>query len=202
MAAVPSTIDPWALKRASLVYPMPVAMACGRVLRARTPQEKIDASLRAGEILARYLAAVALSSFAARDGDKDMALSALQGNLAYGHFLSLVQQVSKLNIAHPARPYIDAGFKPKKGSALGVTDAALQALLELRNELGHQLDTLYSRKEGSRSGARGSTRWCRGTLVFATFRHRRSTANQENYLRSTAIADGRVCGSTAGRDRT
>lgn len=143
MAAVPSTINPWALKRASLVYPMPVAMACGRVLRARTPQEKIDASLRAGEILARYLAAVALSSFSARDGGEELALPPLEGNLAFGHFLSLIQQVSKLNTAHPARPYIDAGFKPKKGTALGVTDAALQALLELRNELGHQLDTLH-----------------------------------------------------------
>src|SRR4051812_46141514 len=49
-----------------LVYPQPLALACGRVLRARSPQEKLDAILKCAEMLARYLAAVAVSSFAAR----------------------------------------------------------------------------------------------------------------------------------------
>ena len=46
----------WALRRGSLVYPSPVAIACGRVLRARTASERVNACLKAGEVLARYLA--------------------------------------------------------------------------------------------------------------------------------------------------
>lgn len=148
MVPVLSTIDPWALKRASLVYPMPVAMACGRVLRARTPQEKVDASLRAAETLTRYLAAVALSSFAARESGDARGLAPLQGNLAFGHFLTLVQQVAALNLPHPAEPYLAAGFHPKKGkeSKTAPTDAALIALLTLRNDLQHDLNTLGEAK--------------------------------------------------------
>jgi hypothetical protein len=148
MAAVPSTINPWALKRASLVCPMPVAMACGRVLRARTPEEKIDASLRAAETLTRYLASVALSSFAARESGDALSLAPLQGNLAFGHFLTLVQQVAALNLPHPAEPYLAAGFRPKRGKEPkpAPTDAALIALLTLRNDLQHDLNTLSEAK--------------------------------------------------------
>lgn len=144
MAAVPSTIDPWALKRASLVYPMPVAMACGRVHRARTPQEKVDAALRAGEIFTRYLAAIAMSSFAAREPGDDLRLEPLEGNLNWGDFLSLVQQVAALIVRHPAAPYLAAGFGTKTGKKpkSRPTDDALVALLNLRNQLGHELAAL------------------------------------------------------------
>lgn len=131
-----------AFRRASLIYPQPVAIACGRVLRARSHPERLDACLRAGEVLTRYVAAVALSSFAAREGGDALNISALEGNLAFGHFLSTAQQVANIEVPHPAEPYLSAGFKPKKGQSTGVTYAALEALLNLRNELGHQLQTI------------------------------------------------------------
>ena len=68
-----------AFRRSSLIYPQPVAIACGRVLRARSDSERLDACLRAGEVLARYITAVALSSFAAREGGDALNISALDG---------------------------------------------------------------------------------------------------------------------------
>ncbi|WP_147407767.1 hypothetical protein [Rhodopseudomonas palustris] len=131
-----------AFRRASLIYPQPVAIACGRVLRARSPSERLDACLRAGEVLTRYIAAVALSSFGAREGGDGLDISVLEGNLAFGHFLSTAQQIANIEVPHPLGPYLAAGFKPKKGQLTGVTYAALEALLNLRNELGHQLQTI------------------------------------------------------------
>ena len=54
--------EQWPLRRGSLIYPMPVAIACGRVLRARTAAERVNACLKAAEVLTRYLAAVAVAS--------------------------------------------------------------------------------------------------------------------------------------------
>ena len=131
-----------ALRRASLIYPQPVAIACGRILRARSHTERLDACVRAGEVLARYVAAVALSSFAARQGGDALDISILEGALSFGHFLSTAQQVSNVGVPHPAAPYLAAGFKPKKGQEIGVTYSALESLLNLRNELGHQLRSI------------------------------------------------------------
>lgn len=136
-------------RRASLIYPQPVAIACGRVLRARSHSEKLDACLRAGEVLTRYITAVALSSFAAREGGDGLNISLLEGNLAFGHFLSTAQQVANIEVPHPAEPYLSAGFKPKRGQLTGVSYSALEALLNLRNELGHQLQTINAPKAQS-----------------------------------------------------
>src|SRR5664279_2596282 len=95
-----------AFRRASLIYPQPVAVACGRVLRARSHSERLDACLRAGEVLSRYIAAVALSSFAARDGGDGLNVSVLNGNLAFGHFLTTAQQVANIEVPHPADSYL------------------------------------------------------------------------------------------------
>ena len=70
----------------------------------------------------------------------------LDGNLAFGHFLSTAQQVANIEVPHPAEAYLSAGFKPKKGQLTGVTYSALEALLNLRNELGHQLQTINAPK--------------------------------------------------------
>jgi hypothetical protein len=131
-----------ALRRASLIYPQPVAIACGRVSRARSQAERLDACLRAAEVVARYVTAVALSSFAAREGGDSLNISPLDGNLSFGQFLSAAQQVANIEVPHPAAPYLNAGFKPKKGEAAGVTYASLEALLIIRNELGHQLQAM------------------------------------------------------------
>lgn len=144
-----TTADQWPLRRGSLIYPTPVAIACGRVLRARTAAERVNACLKAAEVLARYLAAVAVASFASRDEDAEPKFSELSGNLSFGHFLKTVQEVAGAKGNHPAAPLLAQGFKAtkrNKDTLRGKTDAALVALLELRNDLGHELRNLDEAK--------------------------------------------------------
>ena len=49
------------------VYPQPVAISCGRIVRSRSPESLVDAILKSAEILARYLATIGLASFASRE---------------------------------------------------------------------------------------------------------------------------------------
>lgn len=141
--------DQWALRRGSLIYPTPVAIACGRVVRARTAAERVNASLKAAEVLTRYLAAVAVASFASRDDDPEAKLSELSGDLSFGHFLTTIQEVAGAKWNHPAAPLLAQGFrttKRNKETVRGETDAALVSLLELRNGLGHELRNLDEAK--------------------------------------------------------
>lgn len=135
----------WPIRRSSLVYPSPVAIASGRVLRARTASERVNATLKAAEVLARYLACVAAASFATRTEDGATKLTSLQGNLSFGHFLTIVQEVAGSSTPHPAAPLLAQGFKAKKQNketVRGKSDGALVSLLELRNDLGHELRNL------------------------------------------------------------
>ena len=136
-------------ERGSWIYPQPVAMSCGRVIRTRSPESFLDTVLKGGEILTRYLATVALASFSARsDSAASLPISSgLAGPLSFGTFLTIVQQAAKHDSAHPIKPYLQAGFpKKKSGSPQGkvpaTTDEALVALLELRNSLGHDLASI------------------------------------------------------------
>lgn len=147
----------WAIRRASLVYPTPVAIASGRVHRARTAAERVTATLKAAEVLARYLAAVAASSFASRAEDGTVKLTALEGNLAFGHFLTVIQEAAGSAMIHPATPLLAQGFKSKKQNketVRGKTDAALVELLELRNDLGHELRNLDEAKAAAIEASR------------------------------------------------
>ena len=136
--------DSWAFKRAALIYPQPVASASGRILRTSTPQEQIDACLKAAEILCRYLAALALSSLRSRDiEDFPDNVKPLSGALSFGHYLSVVQAIAKAG-QHPLYPYFKP-FRPRgkgRSKAPGKADATLGTLLTLRNEIGHDLVTL------------------------------------------------------------
>ncbi|MBK1699957.1 ATP-binding protein [Thiococcus pfennigii] len=141
--------EQWPLRRASLIYPTPVAIACGRVLRTRTAAERVNACLKAAEVLTRYLAAVAVASFASRDDDAEAKLSELSGNLSFGHFLTTVQEVAGANGNHPAASLLAQGFKAtkrNKETVRGKTDGALVSLLGLRNDLGHELRNLDEAK--------------------------------------------------------
>ncbi len=99
---VEATAEQWPLSRGRHIYPTPVAIACGRVLRARTPAERVNACLKAAEVLTRYLAAVTLASFASRDEDAEANLSKLSGNLSFGHFLTTLQEITAARKQHPA----------------------------------------------------------------------------------------------------
>lgn len=124
-------------ERAAQLYPQPIAIACGRLCRARGAQEELDAALRAGEILTRYMAALALCSVTSRPADADAPpLCDFGGNLSFGKFLSVVQWAIGLACAHPLKPFFD-----KVGAAKN-WDAPLIDLLELRNELGHDLQNI------------------------------------------------------------
>ena len=134
-------------ERGSVVYPQPVAMSCGRIIRTRSHESLLDAVLKGGEIFARYLASVSIASFSART---DLAstlkiFSDLSGPLSFGSFLTIVQQAAKNESIHPIKPYLLAGFTQKKNPAQSQpnlstnTEEALSCLLTLRNHLGHDL---------------------------------------------------------------
>ena len=132
------------LRKATIVYPQPIAIAAGQVLRSRSPQERVDACLKAGEVIARYVAALALATFRARDvvaQIEERVIKPLAGPLSFGHFLSLIQKIAELQSDHPLASYL-APFRKKRRGERGVADDGLVALLELRNGLGHDLARL------------------------------------------------------------
>ena len=137
----------WAFRRGSRVYPHPVAVACGRLLRARSAESLVDAAIKGGEVLTRYLALTALASYAARSegSDESVDLGSFDGPLSFGHFLTLTRDLARTPGDHPLRNQLAAGVNPKgkgKQQRPGPTDEALEELLNLRNELGHDLSSL------------------------------------------------------------
>src|SRR5713226_3612845 len=133
------------------IYPQPIALSCGRICRARNSQEQIDALLKCAETVTRYLAVVAINSFSARE-DANIAvpkgLSNFTGNLSFGHFLTAVQGIASINTPHPLKDAITAAFKSKEGGS-GLADTSLIALLNLRNQLGHDLMSISEAKATS-----------------------------------------------------
>jgi len=127
------------LLRAAAVYPQPVAYACGRISRAATEQDRLDAILRAAETLTRYLAALALASCRARPEGSTLppGLEKFSGDLAFGAFLNVAQIAATTGAAPPLRDDFVRAFKPKPGKPNA--DEALIALVNLRNERGHDL---------------------------------------------------------------
>ncbi len=69
-------------------------------------------------------------------------LTDFAGNLSFGHFLSMAQLIAKDSANHPLKTYLGSGFVKKSGEA----DASLIELLNLRNDLGHNLRTISEAK--------------------------------------------------------
>jgi hypothetical protein len=139
-----TTANQQSLRKATIVYPQPIAIAAGQVLRSRSPQERVDACLKAGEVIARYVAALALAAFRARDAAAQIEERVIEpwvGSLSFGHFLSLIQKIARLQSGHLLAPYL-APFRKKRRGERGVADDGLVILLELRNDLGHGLARL------------------------------------------------------------
>lgn len=142
------TFNKTPFEQGSYVYPQPIALSCGRICRAKTLQERLDAILKCAEVLTRYLAAAAISSFAARTDPAYPApkgLESFAGNLSFGSFLSVVQLIAAVDCEHPLGNSLKATFKGKDGNP-GLADKSLTALLTLRNELGHNLMSLTEAK--------------------------------------------------------
>lgn len=119
-------------------YPQPIAYAYANIYRTRSQAEKLDQILRCAEVTTRYLCALAIASFAAREDttvSPPPALTEFRGNLAFGHFLSVVQAISSLNTRHPLQLLFSQCVQNKKSIAKG----KLENLLNLRNDVGHDL---------------------------------------------------------------
>ncbi len=131
------------MQKVEKLYPQPIAYSYGRVLRARSEIERLDQILRCAEVVTRYVAAVCIASFAARE-DKTVpvptAIQDFEGNLSFGHFLSVVQAVVKLNDKHPLLFTLSQCFRGKNNLSL----PNLITLLNIRNGLGHDLQGLHS----------------------------------------------------------
>lgn len=129
------------MQKVEKLYPQPIAYAYGRVLRARTDIERLDQILRCTEVVTRYAAAVCIASFAAR-ADESVAvprgLQAFEGNLSFGHFLSVVKGVAYFKAEHPLLTVVKDSFRAKNCP----TFPNLDLLIKLRNELGHDLQGL------------------------------------------------------------
>jgi predicted HTH transcriptional regulator len=137
----------WAFRRGAAVYPQPVASACGRLVRSRSPEALVDGAIKGAEVLARYLAIVGLASWAARDpaSNETLDFGGFHGALSFGHFLAAARMLARTTSDHPLRSHLAAGLNPKgkgKQQKPGPTDDALEKLLHLRNELGHELSSL------------------------------------------------------------
>lgn len=126
-----------------VTYPQPVAVACGNITRA---ENQLDATLRAGEILCRYIAVCVLASFRSRSsGDIPKQFQNFNNNLSWGHFLDLISSVASQRIEHPLKTYLDGQFdrqsktKDKKNAA-----AIMSELIQLRNQISHSLGSSNS----------------------------------------------------------
>ena len=127
--------------RFEAVYPQPIAFSYGRVLRAGSDIERLDQILRCAEVITRYAAAGCIASFAARDDASiapPQAFQEFDGNLSFGHFLSVVQATPKLKVKHPLLFILSKCFLGKSNPTMGY----LEAILKLRNDLGHDLQGL------------------------------------------------------------
>src|SRR5215510_4136916 len=109
MAEPKTTANQQSLRKATIVYPQPIAIAAGQVLRSRSPQERVDACLKAGEVITRYVAALALTTFRARDAAaqiEERVIEPLAGPLSFGHFLGIIQRIAGLPSEHPLAHYL------------------------------------------------------------------------------------------------
>ncbi|HZU11444.1 MAG TPA: ATP-binding protein [Chloroflexota bacterium] len=132
-------------ERASRLYPQPVAISCCRIEHAAQPQDRLAAVIKCGEVLTRYLCAAALASFAARDDLSAMLpddiRTRLHGPLSWGTFLAVVQAVAALPAEHPLRGPLAQAFVAQ-GDRPAAADEALVKLLELRNDVSHDLQAM------------------------------------------------------------
>lgn len=120
------------------VYPQPIAYSYGNIYRARSNSETLDQILRCAEVVARYLSAIAIASFAAREDinvSPPDAFKVFNENLSFGNYLSVIQSIAALKNIHPLAMAFSKSFRDKKSPAKG----KLEELLNLRNTIGHDL---------------------------------------------------------------
>jgi hypothetical protein len=117
--------------------PQPIALAVGRVVRAVGNAERLEACLKAAEVVARYVAVVSLASAASTRpaGDLPPTVGGFEGNLSFGSFETAARASGSVAWEHPLRGKLRACLQKRKA----VVGQQLQAFVQLRNELGHAL---------------------------------------------------------------
>ncbi|MBT6716173.1 MAG: hypothetical protein HOB18_00845 [Nitrospina sp.] len=129
-------------------YPQVLALACGRICRSSSSTEYLDSIIKASEVVTRYLAALAVSSFNARRNKNEKLpeiRKSLTGKLGFGDFLTVLQCISSSKGNHPLKKEFEKSFNGKKA----IANNALINLLSLRNKLGHDLMGLSEVKASS-----------------------------------------------------
>jgi len=117
--------------------PQPVALATGRVVRAIGAPEKLDACIKAAEVIARFVSIASLASSAAtRPANVEPPqLDYFTGNLSFGAFESAVRACAFVSWDHPLREQLRSCFRKRHG----VSGKRLHEFVELRNLLGHAI---------------------------------------------------------------
>ena len=124
--------------------PQPVGLSIGKVVRSVDDRELVDSTLKASEVVARYLAALAAASVATRDNIAENVpaeFANFRGRLSFGQYADLIQGVARENIAHPLAKSFASAFKVN-----GPGHSALKSLISIRNGLGHDLRNLSAAK--------------------------------------------------------
>jgi hypothetical protein len=110
------------------------------VVRASGQVERLEAALKAAEVVTRYLAVTGLGSAAStRDpASPPLPVDSFSGNLSFGHFESAARAAYLAAWDHPLRLLFREHLRPSKKNK-GSASSAIQVLVKLRNDLGHAL---------------------------------------------------------------
>ena len=120
--------------------PRPVALATGRVVRAIAPTERLDACIKAAEVVTRFVAVASLASCAATRpvGTEPPKIENFIGNLSFGVFEEAARAAASVSWDHPLRgPLRNCLRSAKRRKA--IAGQRLAQFVELRNELGHAI---------------------------------------------------------------
>lgn len=130
--------------------PQPVALSLGRVVRSVSRPERLEASLKAGEMLTRYLAVAALASCAATRPDEEQlpAISGFDGNLSFGVFEKAIRQAIAVPWSHPLRDDLRAAMRSTK-KRTAIAGVKIERFVQLRNELGHAVTHVDDLRAGA-----------------------------------------------------
>jgi hypothetical protein len=130
--------------------PQPIALSLGRVARGSSRPERLEACLKAAEMLTRYLAVISLASAAATKppGQDLPVVEGFEGHLAFGTFELAIRQAIAVSWEHPLREQLRAAMRSTKKHK-AVTGVRLERFVQLRNELGHAITHVDELRAGS-----------------------------------------------------
>jgi hypothetical protein len=130
--------------------PQPIALSLGRIARGSSRPERLEACLKAAEMLTRYLAVIALASSAATKPSYQALpmVEDFEGNLAFGTFEQVIRQAIGVSWEHPLREQLRAAMRSTKKHQ-AVTGLRLSQFVQLRNELGHAITHVDELRAGS-----------------------------------------------------